>query len=103
MSPRSGTIATQLLFVLLQLADVVTTMIALATGGTEQNPIIARFMVIGSLQGLILSKVFLLAGAAAAMRYGKYRAIRWANVVFCVIVLWNISIIVRMAMASRPE
>ena len=47
----------QLTFVLLQLADVVTTMTALGNGGHEQNPLVSRFLVIGTLQGLILSKV----------------------------------------------
>jgi hypothetical protein len=97
----ASTTKTQLLFVLLQLADVVTTMLALANGGVEQNPIVSRFMVIGSLQGLLLSKVFLLAAVAGAVRLRKYRAIAWANVVFCTVVLWNVSVIVRMALRSR--
>jgi Domain of unknown function (DUF5658) len=101
MFTRSGTTAMQLTFVLLQLADVITTMIALGTGGIEQNPIVSRFMALGSLQGLILAKVVMLAMATAAIRFGKYRAIRWANLVYAGIVLWNISVIVRMALQSR--
>jgi hypothetical protein len=92
---------TQLTFVLLQLADVVTTMMALGNGGVEQNPLVARFLVVGTLQGLILSKVVLLAAAAAALRYRRFRAIRMANIVFGVIVLWNISVIVRLALRSH--
>jgi len=101
MFARSSTIATQLTFVLLQLADIITTMIALATGGVEQNPIVSRFMALGSLQGLILSKVIMLATAAVAIRYRKFRAIRCANLIFGAIVLWNITVIIRMVMASR--
>ena len=92
---------TQLTFVLLQLADVVTTMTALGNGGHEQNPLVARFLVIGTLQGLIMSKVVLLAAAAAAVRFQRFRAIRMANVVFGVIVLWNISVIIRLAWRSH--
>jgi hypothetical protein len=92
---------TQLTFVLLQLADIVTTMIALGAGGVEQNPMVARFLVIGTLQGLILSKVVLLAAAAAAIRFHRFRAIRMANVVFGAIVLWNISVIIRLALGSH--
>jgi len=92
---------TQLTFVFLQVADVVTTMTALGTGGVEQNPLISRFLAMGTLQGLILSKVVLLAAAAAAVRYQKIRAIRSANIVFCAIVLWNIGVIVRLALASH--
>lgn len=92
---------TQLTFVFLQVADVVTTMTALGTGGVEQNPLISRFLTLGTLQGLILSKVVLLAAAAGAVRYQRIRAIRSANIIFSVIVLWNISVIVRLAMASH--
>jgi hypothetical protein len=100
-SATSPTMMTQLTFVLLQLADVVTTMLALGNGGVEQNPLVARFLVVGTLQGLILSKVVLLAAAAAALRYRRFRAIRMANIVFGVIVLWNISVIVRLALRSH--
>jgi hypothetical protein len=92
---------TQLIFVFLQVADIVTTMTALASGGVEQNPLISRFLTLGTLQGLILSKVVLLAAAAAAVRYQRIRAIRSANIVFSVIVLWNIVVLVRLAMASH--
>jgi hypothetical protein len=92
---------TQLTFVLLQLADIVTTMTALGNGGHEQNPLVSRFLVIGTLQGLILSKVVLLAAAAAALRFQRFRAIRMANVVFGMIVLWNISVIIRLAWRSH--
>jgi len=87
--------------VFLQVADVVTTMTALGTGGVEQNPLISRFLTMGTLQGLILSKVVLLAAAATAVRYQRIRAIRTANIVFCAIVLWNISVIIRLAMRSH--
>jgi hypothetical protein len=92
---------TQLTFVFLQVADFVTTMTALGSGGVEQNPLISRFLAMGTLQGLILSKVVLFAAAAVAVRYQKIRAIRSANIVFCAIVLWNIGVIVRLAMGSH--
>jgi hypothetical protein len=92
---------TQLTFVFLQVADTVTTMTAIATGGNEQNPLVSRFLTLGTLQGLILSKAVLLAAAAAAVRYQKIRAIRTANMVFCAIILWNIGIIIRLAMHSN--
>jgi len=92
---------TQLTFVFLQIADVVTTMTALGYGGVEQNPLVSRFFAMGTLQGLILSKVVLLAAACAAVRYQKTRAIRSANIVFCAIVLWNIGVIVRLALGAH--
>jgi len=60
---------------------------------------VSRFLAIGTLQGLIFSKEILLAAAAAAVRYQRIRAIRTANFVFCAIVLWNISVIVRLGLS----
>ena len=97
----SRPVMTQLTFVFLQVADVVTTMTALANGGSEQNPLISRFLTIGTLQGLILSKVVLLVAAAVAVRLGRIRAIRLANIVFGAIVLWNISVIIMLAWRSH--
>jgi hypothetical protein len=76
-------------------------MIALENGGGEQNPLVSRFMVIGTLPGLILSKVVVLAVAAAIIRFHRFRVIRWANIVFGAIILWNIGVIVRLAFGSR--
>jgi threonine/homoserine/homoserine lactone efflux protein len=101
MPAISRPVMTQLTFVFLQVADVITTMTALASGGTEQNPLISRFLTMGTLQGLILSKVVVLAAAAAAVRLQRMRAIRWANIVFGAIVLWNVSMLVLLAWRSR--
>jgi len=93
--------AAKITFVLLQLGDFVTTLYALETGGGEGNPIVAHFLLLGSLQGLLLAKVLLLAFAVVAVRLKKMSVIRKCNVVYALIVSWNISIIVRLAMQSH--
>lgn len=92
---------TQLTFIFLQLADFATTMIALHMEGVEKNSLVSRFMVIGSLQGLILSKVVILGIAAAAVLLRKQRVLRWANVVFGGVVLWNLVMIARLAFRAH--
>ena len=87
-----------LLFVALQIADVVTTLIALRLGGAEQNSLIAHLMVFGSVEGLLLSKAIVLALALFAVWTLRYRVLRWANIAFTGIVLWNLSIILRLLM-----
>ena len=101
MIVRSTQVGIQLTFIFLQFADFVTTMLALGMGGSEQNPLVSRFLVFGSLQGLILSKAVLLAVAAAGLRFRKYRAIRLVNLVFGGIVLWNIGVIVLLLVSHR--
>ena len=91
---------TPLTFVLLQLADFATTMIALRMGGVEQNFLVSRLMAIGSVQGLILSKVVILAIAAGVLLARKHR-IRWANIVFGGVVLWNLLLIAVLALQSH--
>ena len=76
-------------------------MIALHTGGVEKNVFVSRLMVIGSLQGLILSKAIILAVAVAVVRLGKGWILRWANVVFGGVVLWNLVVIVRLILRSH--
>ncbi len=85
-----------LVFLALQAADVVTTIIALRLGGVEQNSLVSRLMVFGSVEGLIVSKILILLVALFAVRTFRFRALRWSNIAFTGIVLWNISIIVRL-------
>ena len=102
MIAKTGLIGSQLLFVLLQLADVITTVIAIEYGGAEGNPLIKHFMLAGTLQGLILSKIVVLSAALLAVRTGRPRVIRWSNIAFIVIVLWNVFIIAMMAFRPHP-
>jgi len=102
---RAATIAeemkTQLTFIFLQAADVATTMTALQMGGDEKNPLVMHLMPIGSLQGLILSKVIVLAVAVAAVLAGKYHVLRWSNALFAGVVVWNLIIITRLALGAH--
>jgi hypothetical protein len=91
----------QAIFISLQVLDVCTTMLAIQMGGVEKNFLVARFLFLGSLQGLILSKVIVLAIANIAVFARKDRVLGWANVAFAFIVLWNGFIIVRLALHAR--
>ena len=102
MHSSLGPIGTQLTFILLQVADVATTVAALSYGGYEQNPLVARFMVFGTLHGLLWSKLVLLALAAAIIRWRGFRVIRNANVAFALVIGWNVVVLIRLAMQSRP-
>ena len=92
---------TQLIFVFLQLADFATTMIALNTGGVEKNFFVSHLMIIGSRQGLILSKAIILGIALAAVRLKKLWVLVWVNVAFGGVVLWNLVVIARLAFRAH--
>ena len=102
MIAKSGWIGSQLLFVLLQTADVVTTFVAIAHGGAEGNPLIKHFMIVGTTQGLILSKIVVLSAGLLAVRTGRPRVIRWSNIAFIAIVLWNLLILAMLGFQPRP-
>jgi hypothetical protein len=87
-------------FILLQLMDVATTIVALNFGAAEQNPLIGRFMALGPILGLITSKLVVIALAALFLTWGKTRALRLANVAFGLIVTWNLTMIGRLAWLS---
>jgi hypothetical protein len=84
-------------FLTLQVLDVATTIVALGMGGAEQNPFVARFFAIGPIAGLILSKVLVILLAGLFVSLGRTKVIRLANVVFALIVVWNLTIIGRLA------
>jgi hypothetical protein len=92
---------TQLIFILLQVADVATTMVALQMGGAEKNALIVQMMGLGALQGLLLSKLIVLGIGTGAVLMGKHLIFRWANVVFAGVVAWNLTVIVRLALQAR--
>ena len=88
------------IFILLQILDMATTLVVLAMGGRETNPIIQHFMTVGPVAGLIISKLTVTAIAVAGVALRKNRGIRLANVVFTGVVAWNFTIIARLAMIA---
>jgi len=84
-------------FALLQVVDLATTLIAMAMGGGEQNPIVAHFMALGPVRGLILSKLLVCGIAATGALLHKDRGLRRANLAFSGIIAWNLAVIARLA------
>jgi hypothetical protein len=98
---RRRRIIGQAIFIFLQFMDLCTTMVAIHAGGVEKNFLVARFLFLGTLQGLILSKVLVLAIANVVVFARKDRVLGRANLAFGIIVLWNCSVILRLALRAR--
>ena len=88
------------LFILLQFLDFATTIVAIGMGGAEQNPLVHAFFALSPVYGLAIAKLLVISLAVAAYCIGKQRGIRTANYVFSAIVIWNVSIICRLAAAT---
>ena len=83
-------------FVGLQVADFITTLLALRLGGAESNPMVALFMHGGPIAGLLAAKLLALAIGAGCMLFQKRRAIHLTNIAFTAIVTWNVTILARL-------
>ncbi len=93
------TVALQL-FVLLQALDVVTTLFAIRLGGQENNVLVAHLMSLGPVTGLLLSKLIVIGIAALGTVRQYHRGIRHANLAFAGVIVWNLTIIVRLAIRA---
>ena len=88
------------LFVMLQLLDIATTLVAIAMGGGEKNPIVGYFMSAGPITGLLISKTVVIAIACSGAFLQKYNGIKCANAVFSVVVVWNVTVICRLGLQA---
>ena len=80
------------LFMLLQAADLATTLVALKHGSHEANPLVAASIRcgLGVLGGLLAAKLIACALALASASLGRMKAIRMASVVYGCVVGWNL-------------
>jgi uncharacterized protein DUF5658 len=88
-----------LLFVLLQVADVTTTLVAFHFGGVEENPLVQFFLRGHPVAGLLLTKFLLVTIAGVIVLTGRKSVVWKANVLFACIVAWNVSIVARLIVA----
>jgi len=88
------------IFILLQILDMATTLVVLAMGGRETNPIVQHFMTVGPVAGLIISKLTVTVIAVAVVALRRNRGLRLANLAFTGVVAWNFTIIARLAMLA---
>lgn len=88
------------LFILLQMMDITTTLVAIAMGGGEKNPIVGYFMNAGPIAGLLISKSVVIALACGGAFLQKYNGIKCANAVFSAVIVWNVTVIFRLGLLS---
>ena len=89
------------IFILLQMLDIATTLYAFTLGGTETNPVVGHFLSLGAVPGLLLTKLIVISIAAAGAYMGKNRGLQTANLVFAGVVIWNVTIIGRLPWPPR--
>jgi hypothetical protein len=77
-------------FVLLQLVDILTTLIGLGVGAHEGSMFIERLMHAGPLAALLISKLIAVCLVAMALRWNRPRVVVLLNYWLAVVVAWNL-------------
>ncbi len=88
-------------FVALQVLDILTTLIGLQMGAREGSFFVARLMQMGPVAALLLSKLFAVFLAAAALKLRRPRILVFLNYWFAAVVTWNLGMILMTAIRAR--
>ena len=77
-------------FVVLQMVDILTTLIGLGVGAHEGSMFIARLMRTGPLAALLISKLIAVCLVLMAVRWHRPHLVVWLNRWLAVVVAWNL-------------
>ena len=84
------------LFLYLQILDILTTMIGFSLGNAEASPFIRILVRFGPVQGLILSKLIAAGLAALCLAMRRTSLVRLINYWYAVLVIWNLGVILHL-------
>jgi hypothetical protein len=80
-------------FFSLQALDVMTTLIGMHAGAREASLFVGRLMRLGPLEALLISKMFAVILASAALAFKRPRVVVFLNYWFAVLIAWNLFMI----------
>jgi hypothetical protein len=80
-------------FVLLQLLDILTTLLGLRVGAHEGSLFIGRLMMVNPMVALWISKLIAVILVAAALRWRRPRVVVLVNYWVALVVAWNLAAI----------
>ena len=88
-------------FVVLQVLDILTTLIGLRMGGREASVFIGRLMQAGPVAGLLISKIVAVFLVAAALKFKRPRVVVLVNYWFAALITWNLVAILRIGLTAQ--
>ena len=80
-------------FVILQVLDILTTLMGIRMGAHEASIFVGRLMNAGPVGGLLLSKIFAVFLVASALRFKRPRLVVFLNYWFAAVITWNLAMI----------
>ena len=91
-----------MVFVILQLLDILTTLLGIGVGAAEASVFVGRLMRFGPLPALLISKIIGVALLCIAFLMGRPRVIGFLNLWFCGLVTWNLlAIAAQLSIVTR--
>jgi hypothetical protein len=84
------------LFLYLQVLDVLTTLVGFSVGGSEASPFVSALIRWGPLAGTLASKLFAFVILAGCFWLRKLYLLRWINVWYAALAAWNLCIVLRL-------
>ncbi len=80
-------------FVVLQVLDVLTTLLGLRMGAQESSVFLGRLMHAGPVAALLIAKILAVLLVSVAMKFKRPRMVVFLNYWFAVVVSWNLAVI----------
>jgi len=85
---------TRSVFILIQLLDLLTTLVVFRIGGYEANPMVATLIAnLGRTGGLVMSKLI-----ALVLMLGVRKRLWMVNLIYIGVICWNLIVVVSLAM-----
>ena len=97
--PSHSYASSLVLFLYLQVLDVLTTLAGFSLGASEGSPFISALIRWGPLAGTLASKLFAVVILIACLWLRRLYLLRWINVWYAALTVWNLCIVLRLLTA----
>jgi uncharacterized membrane-anchored protein len=82
-----------IVFIALQILDILTTLLGLQLGAKEASVFLERLMQVGPIAALLIAKIVGVLLVTMALRFQRPRVVVFLNYWFAVVVTWNLGTI----------
>jgi hypothetical protein len=92
-----------IIFLYLQILDVLSTLIGFSLGNTEASPFVRLLIRFGPVAGLALSKVVALGLVAACFMLKRMRMVRFINYWYAGLIFWNLLVVLNVLIGPEQQ
>jgi Domain of unknown function (DUF5658) len=92
-----------IVFIVLQVLDILTTLLGMQLGARESSVFLGRLMHMGPVAALLIAKIFAVLLVCAAMKFRRPRVVVFLNYWFAAVVSWNLVIILTTQLSGMSR